>query len=84
MKQHNIPLSIYMYNGLLRTYAGACGSEYIEPELKQMYIEDSWNVFRQLQTIDNMAMSVNILNSLLLVHTKANDIEKMEVNRLVY
>jgi len=79
MKQQNIPLSIYMYNGLLRTYAGACGAPQCSREIKDLYIDDAWNLFRQLQTIEKHPVSVNILNSLLLVHTKANMPEKVEV-----
>jgi len=80
MKEQNIPMSVYMYNGLLRTYAGACGIPRCSIEIKEMYIEDAWNLFKQLQTIDNLPMSAQILNSLLMVHAKANMKEKIEVN----
>lgn len=79
MKQQNIPLSVYMYNGLLRTYAGACGTDFVGEEIKDLYIEDAWNLFKQLQTIEKLPVSVNILNSLLQVHTKAMTKEKVEV-----
>jgi len=78
MKEQNIPMSVYMYNGLLRTYAGACGIPRCSIEIKEMYIEDAWNLFKQLQTIDNLPMSAQILNSLLMVHAKANMKEKIE------
>lgn len=71
-------MNVYIYNGLLRTYAGAVATENIKEEIRNTYIEDAWNIFRQLQTVDNLQVNVNILNSLLLVHTKAIEAEKVE------
>jgi hypothetical protein len=78
LKQINIPVSIYMYNGLLRTYAGACAVPMISEETRNNYIEDAWNLFRQLQT-SGLPVNGVILNSLLLVHTKAYDTAKVDV-----
>ncbi len=78
MKQQNIPLSVYMYNGLLRTYAGACAVPYCSEEIKELYVQDAWKLFKQLQTTQGLPMNVNLLNSLLYVHTKANVKEKIE------
>lgn len=79
MKQQNINMSVYTYNGLLRTYAAACSVEYVSEEIKELYLEDAWNLFKQLQTVSKLPVNVNILNSLLLVHTKAFVTEKVEV-----
>jgi hypothetical protein len=79
MKQQNINMSVYTYNVLLRTYAAACSVEYVSEEIKELYLEDAWNLFKQLQTVSKLPVNVNILNSLLLVHTKAFVTEKVEV-----
>lgn len=79
MKQDKLKLNKYHYNGLLRTYAGAIETPYLKEEIKKLYMEDAWNLFRQLQTKDNIEVNVNILNSLLLVHTNAYDVSKVEV-----
>lgn len=78
MKEQNIALNVYMYNGLLRTYAGACAVPYCSAEIKELYVQDAWKLFKQLQTTQNIPMNVNILNSLLLVHTKADMKDKIE------
>jgi len=78
LKQLNIPLSSYMYNGLLRTYAGACSLELVTQELRDLYSKDAWKLFKELQTTDKIPVNINILNSLLLVHTKAHDLAQVE------
>jgi hypothetical protein len=78
MKLQKFPMNVYVYNGLLRTYAGAVATPMLKEETKNIYIEDAWNIFRQLQTVDNLQVNVNILNSLLLVHTKAVEADKVE------
>lgn len=77
LKQLNIPLNAYMFNGLLRTYAGACALPNIDDSVKKVYIQDAWNLFKQIQA-SKIPMNINLLNSLLYVHTKAFDIEKVE------
>ena len=84
MKQLNIPLSVYLYNGLLRTYAGACGLDFISEEVRELYIKDAWRLFEQLQNVDKIQVNINILNSLLLVHTKSYDIAQIEVINTLY
>ena len=66
-----------MFNGLLRTYAGACALPNIDDSVKKVYIQDAWNLFKQIQA-SKIPMNINLLNSLLYVHTKAFDIEKVE------
>jgi hypothetical protein len=39
-------MNVYIYNGLLRTYAGAVATENIKEEIRNTYIEDAWNIFR--------------------------------------
>lgn len=70
MKNYNIPMSEFIYNGLIKTYAGACRiKEVTEPHL-DMYINDIWRL------VDNMVdkgieFNIHILNSIVLAYCNA-------------
>lgn len=38
----------YIYNGLIRTYAGAAGLRHVKEEHIDLYIKDSFELFNQL------------------------------------
>lgn len=78
MKGQKLPVTQYHYNGLLRTYAGACKIPRISEETKQVYISDAWKLFEQMQTVDNLPVNVHVLNSLMKVHTNALDTKRLE------
>jgi len=45
MKIHGLPMTGYVFNGLLRTYAGAAAVRNVKEEHIDMYIKDSWDLF---------------------------------------
>ena len=54
---------------MLRIYAGAVGQPFVAPSNIEIYLEDSWKLTQQ--AIETNSISVNILDSLLLVHSRA-------------
>jgi hypothetical protein len=49
MKIMNMPPNEYVYNGLLRTYAGACKVTAVPEEYVEMYIMDSWKLYDKMR-----------------------------------
>ena len=45
LKIHNLPLTEHVYNGLIRTYAGACMVRNTKETHIDSYISDSWELF---------------------------------------
>ena len=78
MKSQKQAMSVYHYNGLIRTYAGGCKLPGADKELKDAYMRDAWNLFEQMQTVDNLPVSVNVLNSLMQLYVNAHEPEKLE------
>lgn len=70
MKLKGFPMTEYVYNELIRTYANACRVPNVKEEHVDMYLKDSWEL------IDNMLKegidpNINVLNSLVLLHAQA-------------
>ena len=78
MKSQKIPLTHYHYKGLLRTYAGACKIPGLSQDTKNLYINDAWKLFEQMQTVEKLPVNIHILNSLMLVHSNAIEVQKLE------
>lgn len=70
MKSLGFELNVYIFNGLIRTYAGACTIPEIEEEHVKMYIKDAWDLLEQMKEKD-IPININIVNSLLLLHCNA-------------
>ena len=78
MKAADMPITVYIYNGLLRTYASAVASESILPSLRDLYVKDAWELFKNISMHSPEMISSNLLDSLLLVHTNGHHIDKAE------
>jgi len=82
MKIHGFPLTGYVFNGLLRTYAGAAAVRQVKEEHVDMYIKDAWKLFEQIKSSEHAEVNINILNSILLIHTNALRVEELDANVL--
>jgi len=45
MKIHGLKLNVHVYNGLIRTYAGAAAIRNVKEEHVDLYIKDAWELF---------------------------------------
>lgn len=70
MKNLGFELNEQIYNGLIRTYAGACGVPDVEEQHIEMYVRDAWNLLEQMKEKD-IPVNIQILNSILLLHKNA-------------
>ena len=77
-KQAKIPMNRYIYNGLLRVYAGCMELGDLEEDKKEAYIKDAWRLFEQFVQQFPKEVSSNMINSLLLVHTLSFRIQMAE------
>ena len=77
MRGDGFEITKYIYNEMLRTYAGAVAQEYTPNDVKEVYIKDSWNLLEQIKK--EKKLSIQILNSLLLVHCNAIKPDQVEV-----
>jgi hypothetical protein len=82
MKIHGLKINSHVYNGLLRTYAGAAGLRDVKETHIDMYIKDSWALFEQIKENPDAEVNSHILNSLLLLHTNALRPHEMDANVL--
>lgn len=82
LRNQGYEITKYIYNEMLRTYAGALSKEWVDADLKETYIIDSWKLLEQIK--EEKKVSINILNSLLLVHCKGLKHEQVEVYYLFY
>ena len=82
MKIHGHPVTSHVYNGLIRTYAGAAGLRNVKEEHIELYIKDSWALFDQLRQNPDAEVNIQILNSLLYLHTNALRPEELDANVL--
>ena len=76
MKSLGFELNAQIFNGLIRTYAGAWTIPEIQEEHVKMYIKDAWDLLEQMKEKD-ISMNINILNSMLLLHWNALFTEEM-------
>ena len=67
----------YIYNQMIRTYATACSLDFTPDEVKDMYIQDSWQIFEEARKSNEI--SVNVINSMLLVYSKCYKKDEIEV-----
>lgn len=63
---------------MIRTYAGALNHEFLTNEVKDAYILDAWKIFEKIK--EENKVSIQILNSLLLVHCRALKPDQVEVS----
>lgn len=77
MRGQGFELTKYAYNEMLRTYAGAMTHDACPENVKDTYIADSWRLFELIKKENKV--SIQIVNSLLLVHCKALRPEQVEV-----
>ena len=82
MKIHGFKMTEHVYNGLIRTYAGAAAVRHVKEEHIDMYIKDSWELFQQLEQNPDAKVNIYVLNSLLLLHTNALRVEELDSNIL--
>jgi pentatricopeptide repeat protein len=72
LKIHGFPMTEHTYNELIRVYAGACLQENVKEEHIDMYLKDSMELFKTLEKSENGSqVSIQVLNSLLLLYTNA-------------
>ena len=76
MKERNIAMNVYIFSGLIRTYAAACSISNSNPDVVQEYKRDSWNLFKQAES--SGLVSSALVDSLMLVHSKSHDIDTIE------
>lgn len=67
----------HICNGLLRTYAGASRIPYVKVEHLESYINDAWEIYKFMEK-ENIPISVNVLNSLLEVHTANHKVDMVD------
>lgn len=77
MRNQKFEITKYIYNEMIRTYAGALNHEFLTNEVKDAYILDAWKIFEKVK--EENKVSVQILNSLLLVHCRALKPDQVEV-----
>lgn len=77
MQNDGFEINKYVYNEMLRTYAGALSHDLVPDNVKDTYIMDSWKLLEQIKK--EKKVSIQILNSLLLVHCKAMRMDHVEV-----
>ena len=82
MRVQGFELTKYAYNEMLRTYAGAMTHDACPENVKDTYIADSWRLLELIKK--EKKVSIQILNSLLLVHCKALRPEQVEVKTKIF
>jgi len=83
MKIHGHKMTEYIYNGLIRTYAGAAALRNVKEEHIDQYITDSFVLFNQLQNDPDCNVTPQVLNSLLLLHTNALRVDDLDSKVLI-
>lgn len=82
MKLHGLNINEHVYNGLIRTYAGAAAQREVKEEHIDLYIKDAWALFDQLKAQANVPVNGYILNSLLMMHTVCFRVEELDAKVL--
>lgn len=78
IKEAEMPINKYIYNGLLRTYAGAISAQITLPSLRDLYMKDAWELFKNVTIKSPEMVNPVMVDSLLLVHTNGFEIDKVE------
>ena len=81
MKMHGIPMTVHVYNGLIKTYAGAAAVRGVKEEHVDMYIKDAMELYDQMQK-DGIEPNSHILNSLLELHANALRVDELDARIL--
>ncbi|KRX00511.1 hypothetical protein PPERSA_06154 [Pseudocohnilembus persalinus] len=76
MKENKVEPNKYVYNQLMRVYAGAVEYSPMEEKTKDLYIQDAWKLLDQIKNLG--LININILNSFLTIFVKANRPEELE------
>lgn len=71
----------YVYNGLIKTYAGAAGLRNVKEEHIDMYIKDAMELYKQLQK-EGIEVNSIMLNSLVELHCNAYRVDELDANIL--
>ena len=69
MKQKGIQPDEYIYNSLLKCYAGGVSLPDISEDTTNLFITDAWKLLDEIAK--KKMVNVNILNSFLLIFTQA-------------
>lgn len=75
----------HVYNELIRVYAGACIQPNVPEDHIDMYIKDAFELFRTMvrdEATTGLEVNIQILNSLVLLHTNALRPEQLEADVL--
>lgn len=78
MKIHGFKMTSHVYNGLIRTYAGAAGIRHMKESHIDQYLKDSWDLFEQLRQNPDAEVNIQILNSLTFLHCQALRVEELD------
>ena len=70
IKNYQIPMSEFIYNGLIKTYAGACRIKDVAEEHLDLYIDDIWRLVENMNS-KGIEMNIHILNSIVLAYCNA-------------
>ena len=70
MRNLGFEMNSHIYNGLIRTYAGACTIPKIEERQIESYVADAWALLDQMKEKD-IPLNIHILDSMVLLHWKA-------------
>ena len=71
MKRFDIPINEHIYNGLIKTYGGACLKRGALDLHIQTYLDDIWALVDQMDE-KGIEMNINILNSITEAYCYAN------------
>jgi len=69
-------MSEFIYNGLIKTYAGACRIPNVNEEHIDMYLNDIWKLVDQINE-KGLDLNIYILNSMVLAFCNAARTEDM-------
>ena len=70
MRTLNIDMTVHTYNGLIRTYAGACLVPDVDQGHIEVYIKDAWELLDQMRDKE-IDINIYVLNSMVLLHANA-------------
>ena len=82
MKMHDLPMTEHVYNGLISTYAGAAGLWNVKEEHIDLYIKDSWELFRQMEENPEAKVTEQVIGSMLQLYCKALRLDELEAKVL--
>jgi len=70
MKAYEIPVSLPIYELLIKTYAGACKLEEISDKQIDIFIQDAWKLFAEIEQ-KGFKIRQNTLDSMILLYANA-------------